>query len=360
MARYWLVMPAAGSGVRFGDALPKQYARLCGRCVIEWALAPFVADTRCAAAVVALAPGDEHWGPIGAALPAVQTTTGGARRSDSVRNALRLLSTRGAHAEDWVLVHDAARPCLAASDRDRLLEVLYEHRLGGVLATPQADTLKRAEADQTIATTLDRTRLWRALTPQMFRYGPLCAALDAAQSAHRSPTDEAQAFEWLGEHPVLVEGSAANIKITNAGDLTLAAAVLAARSSARMRIGTGFDVHAFGPGDFVMLGGVRIAHTQGVMAHSDGDVILHALCDALLGAAGLGDIGEHFVSGDPRWKGADSTRFVRLVMRMLEERQLRVGNVDITRARRAAAARRAPRDDTAAPRRAVCPSPRSR
>jgi 2-C-methyl-D-erythritol 2,4-cyclodiphosphate synthase len=97
-----------------------------------------------------------------------------------------------------------------------------------------------------------------------------------------------------------------------------------------MRIGTGFDVHAFGRGDFIMLGGVRIVHTKGVVAHSDGDVVLHALCDALLGAAGLGDIGEHFASGDPRWKGADSTRFVRLVMAMLQERQLRVGNVDIT------------------------------
>jgi 2-C-methyl-D-erythritol 2,4-cyclodiphosphate synthase len=97
-----------------------------------------------------------------------------------------------------------------------------------------------------------------------------------------------------------------------------------------MRIGTGFDVHAFGGGDFIMLGGVRIVHTKGVVAHSDGDVVLHALCDALLGAAGLGDIGEHFVSGDPHWKGADSTRFVRLVMAMLQERQLRVGNVDIT------------------------------
>jgi 2-C-methyl-D-erythritol 2,4-cyclodiphosphate synthase len=97
-----------------------------------------------------------------------------------------------------------------------------------------------------------------------------------------------------------------------------------------MRIGIGFDVHAFGRGDFIMLGGVRIGHTKGVVAHSDGDVVLHALCDALLGAAGLGDIGEHFVSGDPHWKGADSTRFVRLVMAMLQERQLRVGNVDIT------------------------------
>jgi len=226
--RYWLVMPAAGSGLRFGDPVPKQYARLCGRSVIEWALAPFLSDPRCAGVVVAIAPGDAHWQRLAQTLPAVKTATGGARRSDSVRNALELLAAR-AQFDDWVLVHDAARPCLTESDRDRLLEKLARHPLGGLLATPQADTLKQAANDHTVATTLDRTHLWRALTPQMFRYGPLCAALDAARTARRSPGDEAQAFEWLGEHPALVEGSAANLKITSASDLSLAAALLAAR-----------------------------------------------------------------------------------------------------------------------------------
>jgi 2-C-methyl-D-erythritol 4-phosphate cytidylyltransferase len=229
--RYWLVMPAAGTGVRFGDPVPKQYARLCGKSVIEWALAPFLSDSRCAGAVVAIAPGDAHWPRIASKLPAVKSATGGARRSDSVRNALAVLAAR-ALSDDWVLVHDAARPCLTAIDRDRLLERLARHPLGGLLATPQADTLKQAAGDQTVATTLDRTHLWRALTPQMFRFGPLCAALDAASTASRSPGDEAQAFEWLGEHPALVEGSAANLKITNASDLSLAEALLAARRPA--------------------------------------------------------------------------------------------------------------------------------
>jgi 2-C-methyl-D-erythritol 4-phosphate cytidylyltransferase len=229
--RYWLVMPAAGSGRRFGDPVPKQYARLCGRSVIEWALAPFLSDPRCAGAVIAIAPGDAHWQRIASELPAVETAIGGARRSDSVRNALQVLAAR-ALADDWVLVHDAARPCLTEIDRDRLLEKLSRHHLGGLLATPQADTLKQAASDQTVATTLDRTHLWRALTPQMFRYRPLCAALDAARTASRSPGDEAQAFEWLGEHPALVEGSAANLKITNASDLSLAEALLAARRPA--------------------------------------------------------------------------------------------------------------------------------
>ena len=229
--RYWLVMPAAGSGMRFGDPLPKQYARLCGRTVIEWALAPFLSDARCAAAVVAIAAADAHWQRLAPQLPAVETATGGARRSDSVRSALLVLGGR-ARFDDWVLVHDAARPCLTEADRDRLIEKLASHHLGGLLATPQSDTLKRAAHDQTVATTLDRADLWRALTPQMFRYGPLCAALDAATTASLSPGDEAQAFEWLGEHPALVEGSAANLKITNASDLALAEALLAARPAA--------------------------------------------------------------------------------------------------------------------------------
>jgi 2-C-methyl-D-erythritol 4-phosphate cytidylyltransferase len=226
--RYWLVMPAAGSGRRFGDPVPKQYAPLHGRTVIEWALAPFLTDPRCAGASVAIAHADPHWSRLAPQLPGVEVVTGGSRRSDSVRNALSALAAR-ARQDDWVLVHDAARPCLTLEDRDRLLAALAGHALGGLLATPAADTLKRAAADLSVETTVDRGGLWRALTPQMFRYGPLCAALDAAEVAARSPGDEAQAFEWLGERPALIEGSAANLKITSATDLALAEALLAAR-----------------------------------------------------------------------------------------------------------------------------------
>lgn len=228
LVRYWLVMPAAGSGRRFGHPVPKQYAPLCGRTVLEWALAPFIADVRCAGCVVAIAAEDAHWQHIAPRLPNVVVAPGGARRSDSVRSALLCLAAR-AHSDDWVLVHDAARPCLAAADRDRLLAALGGHALGGILATPAADTLKRAAPDRSVATTLDRSDLWRALTPQMFRYGPLCTALDAANAQGRSPGDEAQAFEWLGEHPALIEGSAANLKVTSASDLALAEALLTAR-----------------------------------------------------------------------------------------------------------------------------------
>ncbi|MDA8349649.1 MAG: 2-C-methyl-D-erythritol 4-phosphate cytidylyltransferase [Pseudomonadota bacterium] len=223
--RYWLVMPAAGIGRRFGSERPKQYAPLCGRAVIQWALAPFLADERCAGAMVALAAHDPYWSEV--APPGVMTVAGGAERSHSVRQALAALAARAA-PEDWVLVHDAARPCLAPEDLERLLGELAEHPLGGLLAAPAADTLKRADAHGCVAATVDRTGLWRALTPQMFRYGALCRALDAAHAASRVPTDEAQALEWAGERPVLVAGSAGNLKITTAADLTLAAAFLEA------------------------------------------------------------------------------------------------------------------------------------
>jgi 2-C-methyl-D-erythritol 4-phosphate cytidylyltransferase len=230
--RYWLVMPAAGAGRRFGAETPKQYAPLEGRTVIEWALAPFLGDARCARIVVALAAGDSHF----ARLPLrsrTSTAEGGAQRSESVRAALSALAPQ-AQADDWVLVHDAARPCLDVQDLERLVSRLAAHAVGGLLAVPVADTLKRAaleaaDAAPMVAATQERAGLWRALTPQMFRYGVLCAALDAAHASGRTPTDEAQALEWQGARPLLIEGAASNLKVTTAEDLLLAAAILRAR-----------------------------------------------------------------------------------------------------------------------------------
>jgi 2-C-methyl-D-erythritol 4-phosphate cytidylyltransferase/2-C-methyl-D-erythritol 2,4-cyclodiphosphate synthase len=338
---YWLIMPAAGSGRRFGTRLPKQYASLLGRTVIEWSLQPFIEDTRCVGIVVALAAADPWWSQVAERLPArVATVNGGSQRCESVLNGLRALGARADEA-DWVLVHDAARPCLPPADLTKLLRDLRDEETGGLLAAPGADTLKYSPTlGKTAAErTVDRTGLWRALTPQMFRFGALRRALEAARDAGRFPTDESQALEWLGARPVLVEGSAENLKVTTAQDLVLAAAILTSTGRAVpqpsvqeqvMRIGSGFDVHTFGEGDFVMLGGVRVPYGRGVVAHSDGDVILHALCDALLGAAGLGDIGQHFRDDDPQWRGADSKGFVRGVLAMLRERQLAVVNADIT------------------------------
>lgn len=339
--KYYLVMPAAGAGQRFRGDTPKQYAPLLGKPVIEWALAPFLADARCIHAVVVTADGDSHWAAIAARLaaPKLSATHGAGQRSESVRRGLAALEDR-AQPEDWVLVHDAARPCLETHDLERLLARAGSHGTGGLLAARAADTLKEAAPgaaageEAAAAHTVDRAPLWRALTPQMFRFGALCSALDAAHTAGRYPTDEAQALEWQGSAPLLIEGSATNLKLTRGEDLPLAAAVLRARGAhgteTAMRIGSGIDVHAFGPGDFLMLGGVRIPHSRGVVAHSDGDVVLHALCDALLGGAGLGDIGQHFPDSDPHWKGADSRQFVTAVLAMLRERQLAVVNADLT------------------------------
>lgn len=221
--KYWLVMPAAGIGRRFGTDRPKQYAPLRGRTVIEWALEPFLTDPRCAGTVVALAQDDPYWSAMAPA--AVRVAPGGQERSHSVRNGLAALAER-AKPDDWVLVHDAARPCLPRQDLDRLLSELATHPVGGLLATPAADTLKRADGSREVQQTVDRAGLWRALTPQMFRYGRLCEALDRAHRAGRIPTDEAQAIEWLGDRPKLVEGAAANLKITSAADLAIAAALL--------------------------------------------------------------------------------------------------------------------------------------
>jgi 2-C-methyl-D-erythritol 4-phosphate cytidylyltransferase / 2-C-methyl-D-erythritol 2,4-cyclodiphosphate synthase len=325
---YWAVVPAAGAGRRFGGGQPKQYARIAGRTLLEWSLQPFIDDVRCRAILVAVAADDPEWPRLPVPRDKVETAPGGAERSDSVRSALAMLAPR-ARADDWVLVHDAVRPCLPRVDLDRLISQLALHPVGGLLAVPVADTLKSAMPGEG-STTVDRAGLWRALTPQMFRFGPLSRALDAAAAQGRVPTDEAQAIEWAGGTPVLVAGSAMNVKVTTADDLAVVRASLAGEQGVAMRIGSGFDVHAFGAGDSVMLGGVRIPHTQGVVAHSDGDVVLHALCDALLGAAGLGDIGEHFRDGDPRWKGADSSGFVCAVLGMLRERSLAVVNADVT------------------------------
>lgn len=282
--RYWLVMPAAGVGRRFGETVPKQYADLHGRTVIEWSLAPFLYDSRCWGVVVVLGQHDPYWATVAArlpdvtgatrateasiaaaladatrvaeraaariprsdaegfsdpglslpirpavTLPKVVTATGGKERSDSVRNGLAALSGR-AGADDWVLVHDAARPCVSRQDVDRLLDRVQSHPVGGLLAAPASDTLKRAGADKHALETVDRASLWRALTPQMFRYGRLREALDRALASGRSPTDEAQALEWIGERALIVEGSTTNIKITSADDLVIAVALLAAHS----------------------------------------------------------------------------------------------------------------------------------
>lgn len=231
--RYFLVIPAAGSGRRFASTLPKQYAALGRSTVIEHALAPFESDPDCVGIVVVVAADDTEWPAVAARRTRlIETAPGGAERAHSVRAGLRQLS-KHARDDDWVMVHDAARPCFAASDLALLKKDLAAHEVGGLLAMPLADTLKRAAnaADPpAVEATIDRAGLWRAATPQVFRFGHLARALDAALAASRIPTDEAQAIEWAGHRPRLVAGRPDNIKVTTSDDLGLATAILALRT----------------------------------------------------------------------------------------------------------------------------------
>jgi 2-C-methyl-D-erythritol 4-phosphate cytidylyltransferase len=220
--RIWAVVPAAGVGRRLGAAIPKQYLDLAGRPVIEWTLGIFLADPRISGVWVALGAEDGFW-PTTTYVghPKVRQVEGGAERCHSVLNALDALAVE-ADPADWVLVHDAARPCLRRSDLDRLITELADDPVGGILGVPVRDTMKGANADGRIAATIDRAALWHAFTPQMFRLGPLRDALRAAITAGALVTDDASAMERSGLSPRLIEGHADNIKITRAEDLPLA------------------------------------------------------------------------------------------------------------------------------------------
>ena len=333
--RFWAIVPAAGRGERFAsaaaDATPKQYTMLLGRSVLEWSLRALLGEARIDGIVAVLAAGDERWPEVARRLNSAKllTATGGAHRQDSVMNGLEFLASRAA-PHDWVLVHDAARPCVSSADIRALVDALEKgaEAAGAVLAAPIVDTVKRAGSSA--IETVDRAGLWRALTPQVFAFADLRRALQEAARTGVAVTDEAQAMERIGIRAALVPGSPFNIKVTRAEDLKTAADILKMGEGSQMRIGQGVDVHAFGAGDHVVLGGVRIAHVQGVIAHSDGDVVIHALCDALLGAMGDGDIGQHFPDSDPRYRGADSRVFLRVVAERMAAAGLRLVNADIT------------------------------
>jgi len=342
----WAVVPAAGRGARFAaasaesaakqnstpkqDSTPKQYAPLLGATVLEWSLRSLLAAPRIQGVVVVVAAADTEWPRLAARLasPKLKTAVGGASRQVSVINGLEALRTHAA-ADDWIFVHDAARPCLTPGDLQGLIDRLDRGAAGAVLAAPLVDTIKR-EREGLIAATVDRQGLWRALTPQVFPFALLSRALHDAQNAGLTVTDEAQAMERAGTTATLVAGSEFNIKVTRREDLQAAARILQTAEASTMRIGQGFDVHAFGAGTQVVLGGVHIAYPKGVIAHSDGDVIIHALCDALLGALGQGDIGQHFPDSDPRYRGADSRVFLRELTARVQAAGLQLVNADIT------------------------------
>jgi 2-C-methyl-D-erythritol 4-phosphate cytidylyltransferase len=222
--QFWVVIPAAGSARRMAAQMPKQYLQIAGRTVIEHALQPFVSRPECRGVVVALAADDRHWNELPIARDArIRTVVGGGERADSVRAGLAAL--RGIEASAWVLVHDAARPCLSDGDLAALLQTLGDDEVGGLLAAPVVDTLKRADPQGRVIATVDRAELWHALTPQMFRYDVLMRSLATGAVC----TDESQAVEALGLTPKLVRGNAENLKVTVPDDLARAERILKSR-----------------------------------------------------------------------------------------------------------------------------------
>ena len=220
---YWVVVPAAGVGRRMGGAIPKQYLPLNGRLVIDHALERLLLHPSVDGLYLALSDGDAWWHDAEfAGHPDLVRVPGGTERCHSVLNALQALQLR-AHRDDWVLVHDAARPCVRRADINRLIEMAGAHEIGGLLGMPVRDTMKRTDAADSVLETVARDHLWHAFTPQMFRLGVLFDALSGALDAGFLVTDEASAIEWAGHRPVMVEGHSDNIKITHPDDLALAA-----------------------------------------------------------------------------------------------------------------------------------------
>ena len=321
---------AAGRGRRLGGETPKQYLPLAGRAVLHHAARAFRAHPRVDAVRVVIHPDDRalHDAAV-AGLDLLAPVAGGAERQDSVRLGLESFA---AMTPERVLIHDGARPLVAADAIDRVLDAL-DQTPGAILARPVTDTLKRARAGDigpviapVIEGTLARDGLWRAETPQGFRFAPI---LDAHRRlAGRALGDDAAVAEAAGLEVALVPGRAENPKITTAADLALVRRLLDAEMETR--VGNGFDVHRFGPGDHVRLCGLAIAHDHGLVGHSDADVALHALTDALLGALGAGDIGQHFPPGEPRWRGMDSAHFLAHAAALVRAAGGTIGHVDLT------------------------------
>jgi 2-C-methyl-D-erythritol 4-phosphate cytidylyltransferase/2-C-methyl-D-erythritol 2,4-cyclodiphosphate synthase len=317
---------AAGRGSRFGSALPKQYAVLDGSPVLRHSLGAFLRHPRINHVQAVIHPDDRaHYDRAAANLDLPAPVAGGATRQDSVRQGLMAIAGL---KPARVLIHDGARPLIDTPLIDRVLDAL-ERAPGAIAALPVTDTLKRAGPDGEIAATVPRGDLWRAQTPQGFHYGPILAAHEAA--AREDLTDDAAVAERAGLKVAMVEGASENIKITTQEDLMQAERWLqGSRGSGETRVGQGFDVHRFGPGSQVMLCGVPVAHDAGLVGHSDADVGLHALTDAILGAIGAGDIGSHFPPSDPEWRGADSGQFLRHAAALAARAGGQIRHVDVT------------------------------
>ncbi len=310
------IVVAAGKGLRAGQPVPKQFARWRGKPVLRHSVESLAAAGADPIVVAIPEHGEDLARQALAGIGSVRFVTGGETRQESVRNAVEALA---GDKPRHVLIHDAARPVLPRAVIERLLEALTLHR-GAIPVLPIVDSLAVDEAG-IMAGSADRESLRRVQTPQAFRFA-------AISEAHRSWTsepdagDDAQVLRAAGGEVALVEGDEALRKLTFTEDFMA--------DISPVRVGTGFDVHRLAEGEELWLGGVKIEHDKGLAGHSDADVALHAIVDALLGAVAAGDIGTHFPPSDPQWKGAPSSRFVEHAAGLVAQAGYRIGNVDLT------------------------------
>jgi 2-C-methyl-D-erythritol 4-phosphate cytidylyltransferase/2-C-methyl-D-erythritol 2,4-cyclodiphosphate synthase len=319
------VVVAAGRGVRAGAGGPKQYREIGGESVLRLSLKGLAGHPGITAVQPVIHPEDGAlFRAASAGLGVLAPVFGGATRQASVRAGLEALR---ALRPELVLVHDAARPFASAA---LIARGIAAGRAAGaaIPALAVADTVKTVDPSGAVTGTLERARLRVVQTPQAFAYATLVEAHERARAAGREDfTDDAALAEWAGIKVATFEGEAGNVKLTTPDDFVRAqAAELAALND--VRTGFGYDVHAFVPGDHVTLGGVRIPHSQSLSGHSDADVVLHALVDAILGALADGDIGVHFPPSDPQWRGASSDRFLAFAVERVRARGGRIGHLD--------------------------------
>jgi 2-C-methyl-D-erythritol 4-phosphate cytidylyltransferase / 2-C-methyl-D-erythritol 2,4-cyclodiphosphate synthase len=322
------VIVAAGRGERAGANIPKQYRPIGGEPMIRATLRAFLAHPCIDFVQPVINPNDQdaYRHAIAGLKDLLPPAPGGATRQASVRAGLEALASR---RPGLVLIHDAARPFVSSTLIDRAIST---GRTSGaaVPAIPLADTVKAIDDSAMVTETLDRGRLRMVQTPQAFAFNLILEAHRRAATARRdSFTDDAALAEWAGQRVSVFEGEADNLKVTTNADFARAEMTrLAALSD--IRTGNGFDVHAFAEGDHVMLAGIRIPHSRGVTGHSDADVALHALVDAILGALAEGDIGAHFPPSDPQWKGAASDRFLAFACERVRKRSGVIAHLDVT------------------------------
>ncbi len=325
--RLTAIVLAAGSGARSGGAIPKQYRSLCGKSVLSHSVAAFLDHPRVSDLLLVVAPDGEAdaRAALGLLADKIRFVTGGATRRESVRNALETLA-KDAAPPTHVLVHDSARPGLSAAVIDRLAAALDAGATAAMPVLPVVDTLVSAEAGLS-GDTVDRAALRHVQTPQAFSFDILLDAHHAWTSAEE-PTDDAQMARAIGEDVRLVEGDAALEKITLPGDHERMERLLS--KDLVSRTGLGFDVHRLEAGEELWLSGLLIPHSHGLSGHSDADVAIHALVDALLGALSEGDIGSHFPPSDPQWRGARSERFLAFAAERVAARGGIIDHVDLT------------------------------